>query len=230
MIISLGSSCQVSGNIKRLTNRCLCYPESMFFDNIVCDFKSVLYIFKSINTNNNSFLEKENYTKDNVFYDRDNWIDNTIKIENINFKMVSVHDIGVNYDFDISFNYFIERYKRRYNRLKNILINYKKTIHFIFILDTEFDVNNNNIPTEDDFNLFINYIKNINIDIKFYLHILIPPLYYHIKYNNIKNVIFYYLTDDNKYNDIKFLWMNTKYNWLDIFINIDNLELLDLSN
>jgi len=91
-IISLGHACQVKHNIDRLFKS----EETNFFDWLITDFKSVLYILKNIN--NEKLITKEKFTYDEVFMKRKTWTD-FHKIENIEFKMISVHDFPSNINY-----------------------------------------------------------------------------------------------------------------------------------
>ncbi len=221
MIISLGSSCQVSGNIKKFVNS---FGKTNFFDYLITDFNTILYVLQCILINDSSFLNIENFSRENININRDNWIDHTIKIENIKLKMISVHDINKNKNYEEELLIFVEKYKRRYNRFIDI-INTNKIVHFIHIFDFEFDINYK-IPNEKQFLLFFDLIKKINDKNIYYLHILIPPKFKDIIYNNIHpNLIIHYLDDSNKYNDNNgWLWMNMQFNWYDIFNHIYQLN------
>jgi len=92
-VISLGYACQVRFNIE-LTFK----PEKTnFFDWLVTDFKSVLYILKNID--NKDLITKSKFTDKEVFKPGKSWFYLYHKIECIDFKMISVHDFPVNIDY-----------------------------------------------------------------------------------------------------------------------------------
>jgi hypothetical protein len=211
-IISLGHACQVKKNIDRLFKS----EETNFFDWLITDFKSVLYILKNIN--NEKLITKEKFTYKEVFMKRKTWT-NCHKIENIEFKMISVHDFPSNINYMNCIDEFILKYNRRLDRLK-ILINSDENIHMIHCLDHQFT--DGYIITNDDIVNYKKYLCDINSNNNCFLHIVIPPKYNNIDFNNLiqDKVYVYYLIKTQQGNDD---WTNTNFNWNIIFDNINNI-------
>ena len=78
-IISLGHACQVKFNIDRLFKS----DETNFFDWLVTDFKSVLYILKNID--NEELISKSKFTDKEIFKPGKSWCIPYHKIEHIEF-------------------------------------------------------------------------------------------------------------------------------------------------
>jgi hypothetical protein len=211
-IISLGSICHVKYNINRLFEP----QERCFFDWLITDFKSVLYVFKNIN--NKELLDVNNFTNKNVFMNRNTWTD-CHKIEYKLFKMVSVHDIPLHNEYMYCMDDFVNNYKRRLERIRT-MIESDETIHMIHCPDHLF-CNNCNI-TKEDIVEFKNYLHNINPNHKCILHIAIPPKYNNNDFTRLiqDNVYVYYLKEMLDGNND---WTNTNFNWEIIFDNIKNI-------
>jgi len=127
-IISLGYGCRVKFNINRLFKS----EETNFFDWLVTDFKSVLYILKNIN--NKELITKEKFTHREIFKQGKCGYEPYHIIECIDFKMISFHDFPSNINYMDCMDEFILKYNRRLDRLKN-LINSDENIHMIHCLD-----------------------------------------------------------------------------------------------
>jgi hypothetical protein len=212
-IISLGHACQVKFNIDRLFK----YGETNFFDWLITDFKSVLYILKNIN--NKELITKEKFTDKEIFKPGKSWFSLYHKIECIDFKMISIHDFPSNRNYMDDMDEFILKYNRRLDRLKN-LINSDENIHMIHCLDHQFT--DGYLITNDDISNFKKYLCDINSNNNCFLHIVIPPKYNNIDFNNLiqNNVYVYYLNNTQQGNND---WSNTNFDWNIIFDNINNI-------
>ena len=201
-IISLSSNkagfaCSVATSIKKYYNN---NYETQFFDYLVC----------SLNTINN-VLQTTVY--DNII--------NHLEITPINDKssvlfknydnLISYHDLKNPYNI-LDYNNFIEKYKRRYDRLFKIIKN-EKILYFIrYGYENEKDVDN-----------FFHIIRNLNKDSKIYF---INVYYdkkdnnynYNIKNNNCFFIPFnfhyfekkdkIYLSEDDYYKTLEYEWDN----------------------
>lgn len=212
-IISLGHACQVKFNIDRLFKS----EKTNFFDWLITDFKSVLYILKNIN--NEELITKSKFTDKEIFKPGKSWYDPFHKIECIDFKMISVHDFPSNINYMDYMDEYILKYNRRLDRLK-ILINSDENIHMIHCLDHQFT--DGYIITNDDIVNYKKYLCDINSNNNCFLHIVIPPKYNNIDFNNLiqDKVYVYYLIDTQQGNND---WTNTNFNWNIIFDNINNI-------
>jgi hypothetical protein len=210
-VISLGATCQVKFNIDRLFKE----GETIFFDWLITDFKSVLYILKNIN--NEHLITNSKFTCEDVYMTAKN-VD-CHKIENIDFKMISLHDFPSNINYMESMDEYILKYNRRLDRLKN-LINSNENVHMIHCIDHKYT--DGYIITYDDIFNYKKYLCDINSNNNCFLHIVIPPKYNNIDFNNLiqDKVYVYYLHDTEEGNND---WTNTNFNWNIIFDNINNI-------
>lgn len=212
-IISLGSCCQVKYNIDRLFKK----EETNFFDWLIIDFKSILYILKNIN--NEDLISKSKFTDKGIFILRNSWLKTNHKIECTDFKMISLHDFPSRINYLDYMDEFILKYNRRLNRLKNLIQSNEK-IHLIHCLDHQFT--DGYIITNDDICNYEKYLSDINPNNNCFLHIVIPPKYSNIDLNNLaKNKVYVYYLIDTK-NGISD-WKNINFNWNIIFNNIKKL-------
>jgi hypothetical protein len=207
-VISLGYGCQVIHNI----NKCFGKSESNFFDWLITDFKSVIYILKNIN--NKGLLSVDKFKKDEK-KGRYNY-----RVENIDFKMISIHDIRETDEYMEKIHEFIIKYNRRIDRLKKFIESDEK-IHFVHCIDHQYL--NRYIMTNEDIYNFKKYLNDINPNNKCILHIAIPPKYNNIDLNYLiqDNVYVYYLID-TKEGEIS--WTNENFNWNIIFDNIKKIN------
>ena len=210
-IISLGAACQVKFNIDRFYKS----EETNFFDWLITDFKSVLYILKNIN--NQQLITKLKFTCENIYMTGKN--SDCHKIECTDFKMISLHDCPSNINYMDYIDEFIVKYNRRLDRLKN-LIKSNENIHMIHCLDHKFT--DGYIITNDDLCDYKKFLSDINFNHNCFLHIVIPPKYNNIDFNNLieDKVYVYYLHDTQQGNND---WTNTNFNWNIIFDKINNI-------
>lgn len=210
-VISLGSVCHVKFNIDRLFKQ----EETLFFDRLITDFKSVLYILKNIN--NEELITKQKFTCENIYMTKKN--SDCHKIEHIDLKMISLHDFPSNIYYMECMDNFILKYNRRLCRFKNI-IKSVENIHLIHCLDHLFT--DYYIITNDDIINYKKYLCDINSNNNCFLHIVIPPEYNNIDLNHLiqDNVYVYYLHDTHQGNND---WTKTNFNWNVVFDNINTI-------
>jgi hypothetical protein len=209
-IISIGHACQIKHQIDKYINQ-----ETNFFDWLITDFKSVLYILKNIN--DSIFLSREKFTKDWVFKNCDSWHLSCHKVEHKEIKMISIHEFPANVPYESCLDDYIDTYKRRLNRLKEY-IQSDINIHFIHMIDHQFT--DPYIPTKEDIEKFCEIIYNINKKCKFYLHLAVSPetvVEDDFWNNNETNIYKYRLKDIH---NIEINWENNNFNWEQIFDNI----------
>jgi hypothetical protein len=211
-VLSLGCGCQVKFNIDRLFKK----EETHFFDWLITDFQSVLYILKNIN--DKEVISESKFTDKDVFLMKKTWTD-CHKIEHLNFKMISTHDLLKTTNYIDNMKEFILKYERRLNRLKNLIIG-NENVHMIHCIDHQFM--DGYIPTESDIYYYKRYLHEINILHKCFLHVVIPPKYNNLDLNCLiqERIYVYYLHDTGK---VCGQWANTNYNWNIVFDNITNI-------
>jgi len=212
-VISLGHACQVKFNIDRLFKE----QETHFFDWLITDFKSVLYLLNSIN--NENFFNKLTFTEEAIFMPGKSWDERYHKIECVEFKMISIHDFPSNIPYLDYIEEFKQKYNRRIDRLKNF-INSGENIHMIHCIDHQFT--EGYIITNDDISNYKKYLCDVNNNNNCFLHIVIPPKYKDIDFNYLiqDKVYVYYLHYTAEGNND---WSNTNFNWSIIFDNINNI-------
>jgi hypothetical protein len=200
VFISLGYNCKVRQSIDRFNGF---RKETHFFDWVVSNFKFVLHTFQHFQEPE-IFLEKDHFKNIGIFFFEPNHYYIAYKNKNLIFH--SLHDLSINNSYDHEINIFIEKYKRRLKRLYELILNTKEKIHFIHMIDAEnvtpitVLTTEENIPTIDEINNFINKIKELNINCNFCLHLLIVPENYKYteKINQLKNenVEIHYMKSD----------------------------------
>lgn len=216
-IISLGHACQVKYNIDRLFKKQI----TNFFDWLITDWKSVLYILKNIN--NKDFIIKSKFSNKDINITKTQY--NTRKchkVEHKDFKMISLHDFPLKIDYMKTMDEFIEKYNRRLDRLKDI-IKSNENIHFIHILDHKFtDVY---FITKEDLKEYKKYLNDINPNNNCFLHIGIPPKFKNMDFKHLKQhkIFIHYLAETHEEN-LEKPWTNTNFNWEIIFNKINNIE------
>ncbi len=217
-IISLGSSCYIKANIEDNGFR----GETHFFDWLITDFKTVLLVLENIN--NLNFLNPSDFTNQWVYKNCDSWFDSYHKVENKNFKMISIHDFPSNIPYSDYLDEFINKYNRRLVRLKELISNTKENIHFVHGIDHQFL--DGYLPTQEDINIFFNIINKINPNNKVYLHIILPPKYENINLNNIviNNKIFIYNLKKDLKKKVIIDWRNCDLNWEILFFKIKKIS------
>jgi hypothetical protein len=161
MLISLGSACRVRESIDRFNNFRV---ETNFFDWLITNFATVLFIIQNIDHPQN-FLTYDKFVQKGVF--SNNLTHYTVDHTQLYFS--SLHDFPVNMDYHVYMNTFLDKYKRRLQRLKNIILNNEK-IHFIHMICFE-----SFIPSIEQIYFFVTKIKELNANCNFTLHLLIPP-------------------------------------------------------
>ena len=142
MFISIGTACDVKYNIDKFTVS----KPTFFFDWLMTDMASVNKILGTDNIESILFFE-------NIIQNPKNPIKgkkSRIITKSLSF-CESIHDIPVSYDSS-HINNFIEKYKRRYNRIIKTISNNNYVIYFIR--------NGKITPAEN--NIFIKNILNIN--------------------------------------------------------------------
>ena len=182
--ISLGSSCSIAHNLKVLNKR----DESLPFDWIRSSkFSS---INQMLSTNFVELFNPDNYqllrSSDRFFLQQDDLENKNINMDiykNTFYQINFYHEFPTQIEFNNSFINFMEKYKRRVNRLFDFICkNDNKEV--IFIRD---QLKINHIKLED-INDFVSIIKNLNPKLKFKLVIIL---------NNPKNKDISHLIRDN---------------------------------
>jgi hypothetical protein len=210
-IISLSSSiagpaCAIASIIKKdfYNNNC----ETNMFDYLEVSLESIIQVL-NIKINN---LDIEDHLKNNISIIKNIDGNNSVFFNNFD-KLISHHDLILDYDITI-FNNFIEKYKRRYFRLINSIINEDKIFFIRFGKDKEESINN-----------FINIVKSINNNIK----IIFIHLYFDennkVNNYNIKNyyyINFYNNLDLNKKYSENLFYKTMEFNWDSVFEIIHN--------
>lgn len=169
-LISLGSACKVRESIDRFNGFRV---ETNFFDWLITNFSTVLFIIQNIN-NSSNFLTKNKFVEKGIFHN--NLTHHTVDHKDLYFS--SLHDFPINVDYNVYMDIFLEKYKRRLHRLKEIIMNKREKLHFIHMIIFE-----SMIPSIEEIYKFIMKIKEINPNCNFCLHLLIPP---ELHYNSIK--------------------------------------------
>jgi len=205
--ISLGKHCNIKHNLDLFIKK----TETSFFDWLRCDFKIVnkLFTLKDISSEllfrNNIIIYK---------FDKFNYGIEFKNIKNEGLTLLSHHDIKIYCkNIGIQIGTFIEKYKRRYDRLINNIITNDKKIIFI--------QNQNETIEESEKKQFVESILNINKTCNFYVAFLVCDkenselISVKNKYSitiNIRKFIKDDLTDIDIHH-----WTKPQYDWAKIF-------------
>ena len=185
--------------------------ETNMFDFLEVSLESIIKVL-SISNNN---LNIEDYISNNYDIIVNSDGNNSVFFNNFD-KLISHHDLILNYNEDI-FNIFIEKYKRRYNRLINHILNEDKIFFIRF-----------GIENKDSIMNFINEVKKINNNVEVYFINLYFDENNKKLHNDIKNyyyINFYDTIDFNKIYSEDLFYKTMEFNWLPIFEVInDNLS------
>ena len=203
--ISLGRHCDIAHNIKLYNTD---QPMTNFFDWLRTDFSSILQILNIGNID--KIFNKQNFIIDKKSYAHENNIGITFKNFEAN-KMccLSHHDIILrnysNEEMDKQLNEFIEKYKRRFHRLIEMIKSNEKLI----FIHKSYWFNESHV---DDFK---NAILKINKNAIFYLVVLVdqPNDWVVNKKGNYLKININKLINKN----IKTEWHNPQINWPALF-------------
>ena len=202
-IISLSSNkagfaCAVATSIKKYYNN---NYQTQMFDYLVCSLNDINNILKT-NNDNNIINNLEITPIDNK---------SCVKFKNYD-NLISYHDL-LNPYTKSDYNNFIEKYKRRYNRLLEIIKN-ENILYFIrFGYEDEKDISN-----------FFHIIKYLNVNLKMYfINVYYDKINNDYNYTIINNNCFFipinfYLFEekDKIYNEDDY-YRTLEYNWDNIF-------------
>ena len=184
-IVSFGSECDVKYQINKYLNL---MKETEFFDWLISDIDSVCDILsKDINT----ILTFPNIQL--IGYKN---INSIVKFKNCT-KLVSMHDVPIKYNFN-DINNFILKYKRRYNRLIELIKSNNKT--YIIRRDN---------PSDNKITKFINIINIINPNNNITLILLRDDIIDHYIFSKRVICINFNKFKLNKNND----WQRNNYAW-----------------
>ena len=188
--------------------------ETNMFDFLEVSLESIIKVLTISNNN----LNIEDYLSNNYDIIVNSDGNNSVFFNNFD-KLISHHDLILNYNEE-TFNIFIEKYKRRYNRLINHILNEDKIFFIRFGEDNKDSIIN-----------FINNVKNINNNLEVYFINLYFDENNKKLHDDIKNyyyINFYDTIDFNKIYSKDLFHKTMEFNWLPIFEiinnNLDNCE------
>lgn len=168
--LSIGFQCTTASVLKKINKRTNSFP----FDWILSNPSSVLCLIKNVMEckDIDEFVKKEFLNTDKFvkFIEPEEFIiveNCTQNLLNSKYKLIFPHE-------NSNYNEVVEKYKRRFVRLKEIILNkdIKMNIYFIDRLgkNNYFKINDFNIlnNAEDSLNKLVNYMNNIREKNKFY--------------------------------------------------------------
>jgi len=185
-IISLGATCcmvqNIHDNVYNHLGPIFRQPDNAtnFFDWLIIDFRFIVYLFENLMFNDYTFLCSDNFTFKDINASQQRlqggWSNVYRKVE---FKdkdagpMISLHDVKKdNIEIPIE---FIEKYKRRFERLYNKIKN-NDTIHLTHCFD--FQWLEPYFPLVREIEKIFESCKVINPSCKVTLHLFIHPKYH----------------------------------------------------
>jgi len=206
-IISLGTACcmvqNIHDNIYKNLGPLFRQPDNAtnFFDWLIIDFKTIVSVFENLVFRDDEFLSPEYFTMKNVKATSSKlhggWASTYRKVEHTKCTMISLHDVKKG-NFTIPVEFY-DKYKRRFNRLYEKIINHD-VIHLVHCFD--FQWLDPYLPNEEEIKKVFEYCKQINhlCDVKLYF--IVHPDFQNDnymksveKYKNIKNVYVHLLKD-----------------------------------
>lgn len=214
-IISLGSACcmkqNIHDNVYKHLGPLFRQKENAtdFFDWLICDFKSILYVFSNLIVNDDRFLGEDVFTFDDIQSEpknlRGGWSKVYRKVE-LKDKdmgtMISLHDVKKENSV-VPIDFF-DKYKRRFVRLLD-KINNNQTIHFTHCFD--FQWLPPYFPSRIEIVKLFEYCKIINPQCDFQLHLFVHPNYHNEAkleaYKLIDNVSVCFLKNKGFHSDWK---------------------------
>ena len=201
-----GPACAVANCIKKFYHNDY---KTNFFDFLEVSFYSIIQLLKIENIEN-----IDNELRTNTYIISNSVNKKSIYFNNFN-KMISHHDLEKNYSPE-DFENFIEKYKRRYNRLINFIKEEDKIFFIRYGLEKEESIIN-----------FINEVNKINEYVIIYF-INVDYDIYNLNINyNIKNYVyinFYNYIDDNKKYEDDLYFKTLQFNWDEVFEIINNIN------
>ncbi len=214
-IISFGSACcmvqNIHDNIYNKLGPLYRQPENAtnFFDWLITDFKFITYVFENLMFKDDSFLNIDNFTFENINTTPEQLIGGWSKVyKKVEFKnkqigsMISLHDVRKESN-EIP-NDFIEKYKRRFNRLYDKIKNHN-TIYFMHCFD--FQWLKPYFPLVYEIEKIFETCKVINPICNIKLYFFIHPKYHNNlifnEYKFIDNVELCFLKDKGFHSDWK---------------------------
>lgn len=223
MIISIGSSPKVIESIERFYGF---KKEESIFDWSFLNFKTVLHYIKKINSTIHASDFYDTNNEDNVLGCR---IVNHIKL-----RLSITREFPIIQSFESYLPTFIDSINRRLRKLKNnIKENYY--IDFIHCLDenTNYNFKNNNvfrhaniyIPSNAMIHDFATHVRNINPNLNFVLHLLVPPNHVN-DYNDLLNTLnhpnlkIHYMTQDSGQCVMTGGTLSLNWHWNNIYNNL----------
>ena len=199
MLISIGATCDVKYNIDKFNGS----KETFFFDWLITDMGSVNKIIGTDKIDSILFfeniIEHPKHPK--------HCTNSRIIIKSLSL-FVSIHDIPFSYDSS-DINNFIKKYKRRYTRFIENILNNKSVIYFI----------RKGKITTDEKKIFINNINNINSRCNFKLVELLEQE----TTNNYFKSDTYFISvnlDNYRIKPVRDSWISDCWNWKQIFHDI----------
>lgn len=199
MYISIGRACDVKYNIDKFTGS----KETFFFDWLMTDMASVNKILGTDKIDSILFFENIIQNPKNPIHGSNS----SIIIKSLSY-CVSIHDIPVSYDSS-HINNFIEKYKRRYNRIIEAILNNKSVIYFI---------KKGKITYAEKY-IFIKNIQNINSKCEFKLVELLEQKTTNNYFISEKYFISVNL-DNYRVKPVRDSWTSDCWNWKQIFSDI----------
>lgn len=214
-IISLGSACcmkqNIHDNVYRHLGPLFRQKENAtdFFDWLICDFKSVLYIFGNLMLNDDVFLGRDTFTFDDIQAESKNLRGGWSKVyKKVELKqrelgtLISLHDVKKE-NLEVPDDFF-DKYKRRFGRMLEKIKN-NNTIHFTHCFD--FQWLPPYFPTRIEIVKLFEYCKIINPMCQPKLHLFVHPKYHNEdkinSYIGIDNVRVCFLKNKGFHSDWK---------------------------
>jgi hypothetical protein len=198
--ISIGSACSVKYNIDKYRHK----NKTLFFDWLMTDMNSVIKILECNNINDILYFDNISRDVDCPYF----FNNSKIVIKSLPY-CVSIHDLPIKYTDNDILN-FIEKYRRRFNRIVNY-IKSKKKLCFIRIGCEDYDT----------IYKFIETIKKINIHCDFTIVVIDNDKKNNTEILKQNNFLHIKLNIDKPSEEKKNGWTLYFLNWNNIFLDIE---------
>lgn len=209
-VVSLGYGCV----IKHQVDIYLGSKATLFFDWLITNFDSVLFVLQRIETPE-SFLTPQHFTCDDVYCNASEWEGAGRKVENRLTKLISVHDVHDLEDLNNvkTWHKFIGKMRRRLERIHTII----KTEAFVYFIHMVED--DTSVPSTESLSHFVHIILKFRPLDSFRLYVLFKPGFIGTQEPVIGLPVTYHQMQDTGSESNG--WQMSNLNWHEFFMQLD---------
>lgn len=212
-VVSLGYGCVV----KHQCDIFLGSKATQFFDWLITDFDTVLFVFDRMKSPAAEWLDPQYFTQDDVYRRNGNWEGSGRKIECKLTKLISVHDV---HDLEdtaslATWSKLVDTLRRRLERVKaTVQQNPEGVVHFIHMVEDE-----STMPSEASLKRFVDIVSKYRPPNSFHLHVLLKPGFsQEAIVEGVDSVSFFQMKDTGSES---YGWQMSNLNWHEFFMFMD---------